>query len=97
MSYQYRFVSGPYASHIYISKDNNEIFTFQLDYGCNNRTYFDIYFEKKWVSIGDLSELQENVKELFILGANHTLKNLDGYSDISDKALIDLKNLLQKS
>jgi len=100
MSYQYRFTSGPYASHVYISKKIDEIyteiFTFQLDYGCSDGTHFDIYFEKKWSTVKDLSELQDNVKELFILGANHILEKLDGYSGCSDKALIDLKNLLQK-
>jgi len=96
MSYQYRFTSGPYASHVYISKDGIEVFTFQLDYGCSDGTHFDIYFEKKWSTVKGLSELQNNVKELFILGANHILEKLDGYSGCSDKALIDLKNLLQK-
>ena len=94
MSYQYRFSSGPYASHCYLSTNGTEFFTFQLDYGCRDNTHFDIYHNNKWSSVTNISELSGNVKELFILAANHTISKLHGYSGISDKALIDLQQLL---
>jgi len=87
---------GPYASHAYLSIDGNEIFTFQLDFGCSDGTHFDIYYQKKWSTIKNMSDLTDNiVKKLFILATEHTLTNLDGYSGCSDKALTDLKVLLE--
>jgi hypothetical protein len=87
---------GPYASHAYLSINNTEIFTFQLDYGCSDGTHFDIYYNNKWSSIKNMFELtNNNVKELFLLAAEHTITNLNGYSGRSDKALTDLKTLLE--
>jgi hypothetical protein len=102
MVYTFRFTCGPYASHAYISKNidgiETEIFTFQLDYGCSDGTHFDYYYKNIWYSVKDnLTNLDDDVKKLFILGANHTLEKLDGYSGCSDTALNDLKNLMQKS
>jgi hypothetical protein len=96
MSYQYRFSNGPYASHAYILVNSIQIFTFQLDFGCGDETYFDIYYDNKWSSIKNISELTNDiVKELFLLAAEHTIIKLKGYSERSDKALADLKALLE--
>jgi hypothetical protein len=94
MSYQYHFSCGPYASNCYISLNGTNIFRFQLDYGCSNETHFDIYHNNKWSSIKSCSELSHDIKELFILAANNTITNLEGYSVISDNAIKDLKHII---
>lgn len=98
-SYNDRISIGPYASHVYLSIADTEIFTLQLDYGCSDGTYIEIYHEKKWSRIQKITDLSDDVvKERFLLAAKKMINALDGSLDCSDrgvKAVADLKALLE--
>lgn len=91
MSYICRLTQGPYASHTNVHLNELNIFTLQLDWSFKS---IDIFYENKWSTITNMNELSDKAKELFILAANYTIIHLKGYSGNSDKALIDLQNLL---
>lgn len=81
MSYTYRITKGSHATQVYLKlKDtNDEIFTFQLDYGLDNITYIDIRHNNKWTNIPAFIDLSDEVKPLFILSAEYIITNLNDY------------------
>jgi hypothetical protein len=86
MSYNYRANKGTYASQIYIESSGEQIFVLQLDYGGND-TFIDYYYNHKWYTVNQVSELPNDTKTLFILASNYAINNLRGYSVILDKNL----------
>ena len=79
MSYTYRINKGSYATQVYLTLNDTEIFTFQLDYGSDNITYIDIRHNNKWTNVPAFTDLSDEVKPLFILSAEYIMTNLKEY------------------
>ena len=97
MSFEYNLTTGPYAAHVYVSQNNEQIFTLQLDYGLNSTFYIDYYYNKKWFQLdNNLTNLPEEVKSLIINAGTYMIndKFMKGYSPISDNALKFLENTI---
>jgi hypothetical protein len=79
MSYTYRINKGNYATQVYLTLNDTEIFTFQLDYGCDDDTYIDIRYDSKWTNIKIFTDLSNDVKPLFMLCADYIITNIKEY------------------
>jgi len=97
MSYTFRIIKGSHATQVYLKlKDtDDEIFTFQLDYGCSDDTYIDIRYDGKWTNINSFAGLSDDVKPLFILSANFLIDKLSGDYPVSDKAIVYLQDFMK--
>jgi hypothetical protein len=95
---EYRLTKGPYAAHVYISKNNEQIFTLQLDYGMSNSVFFIEYFyNNKWFQVdNNFSDLPEEIKVMINNTGQYMINNHIGYSEISDKALKFLKDTIEE-
>jgi hypothetical protein len=99
---EYRIIKGPYASSTFVVNNGEQICQLQIDWSGDA---IDFKFKDyDWITIpltspgfaSDVLKLYKHeMKVAFRDSAEYTIKEINGYSDNSDKALIRLKYIIQ--
>lgn len=102
-SFSYRSSKGPYASNTYLMVDGKDYAQLTFDWS------FDaVYFKKgddSWITVGYGPKTEEDnsgeintphLKELFKCLVNEAIKNVKGYSGVSDKAVTMLEKKVNR-